>query len=333
MIAYVKSIRDFCTLAAAQVVSWDLPLATSGDDTGSVVLLGESAAGREGNWLIIDRRIYLISQTAYSSGLTTLTLQMPVNAFDRRIYYASAGSSIEAFIASALTGAYKNVSDSYFAMPYLDITADSTTAFKAPEISDGMYVLSDYIKSVRPSTYTDDGTVDVPGVICDFSCTDTTLNIRLHNAAPTTRNAVFDTSLFQLKTRASSRDVVSKVSVVVVDTGTTMDFYLTPWGTVGIQAPAERVAGKWISVAYNDKEPAIDTAKKEFEKNQDTHKVEFYSKLQFNLLDPVMIRMGDAVETYQITCIRKSSVDDRYLYTCGDMPTTLTDKIKQLSKK
>lgn len=87
MIAFVKSIRDFSTLAAAQVVSWDLPLATSGDDTGSVVLLGESAAGREGNWLAIDRRIYLISQTAYNKGLTTLTLQMPVNAFDRGIYY------------------------------------------------------------------------------------------------------------------------------------------------------------------------------------------------------------------------------------------------------
>lgn len=333
MIAFVKSIRDFSTLAAAQVVSWDLPLATSGGDTGSVVLLGESAAGSEGNWLVINRRIYLISQTAYSSGLTTLTLQMPVNAFDRGIYYASAGSSIEAFIAAALTGAYKNVSDSYFAMPYLNITVDSTTPFAAPEISDGMYILSDYIKSVRPSTYTDDGAVDVPGVICDFSCTDTALNIRLHNAVPTTRNAVFDTSLFQLLTRACSRDVVSKVSVVVADTGTTMDFYLTPWGTAGTQAPAERVAGKWISVAYNDKEPAIDTAKKEFEKNQDTHKVEFYSRLQFDLLDPVMMRMGDAVEIYRITCIRKSSSDDRYLYTCGDMPTTLTDKIKQFSKK
>lgn len=333
MIAFVKSIRDFSTLAAAQVASWDLPLATSGDDTGSVALLGESAAGREGNWLVINRRIYLISQTAYSSGLTTLTLQMPINAFDRGIYYASAGSSIEAFIAAALTGAYKNVSDSYFAMPYLNITVDSTTPFAAPEISDGMYILSDYIKSVRPSTYTDDGAVNVPGVICDFNCTDTALNIRLHNAAPTTRNAVFDTNLFQLKTRACSRDVVSKVSVVVADTGTTLDFYLTPWGTAGTQAPAERVAGKWISVAYNDKEPAIDTAKKEFEKNQDTHKVEFYSRLQFNLLDPVMMRMGDAVEIYRITCIRKSSSDDRYLYTCGDMPTTLTDKIRQLSKK
>lgn len=333
MIAFVKSIRDFSTLAAAQVVSWDLPLATSGDDTGSVVLLGKSAAGREGNWLVIDRRVYLISQTAYSKGLTTLTLQMPVNAFDRGIYYASAGSSVEAFISAALTSAYKNVSDSYFAMPYLDITADSTTAFTAPELSDGMYVLSDYIKSVRSSKYTTEGAVDVPGVICDFSCADTVLYIRLHNTAPVTRKAVFDTSLFQLKTRACSRDIISKVSVINPETGANTDFYLSAWGQAVTTPPSDRIAGKWISVAYNDKEPAIDTAKKEFEKNQDTHKVEFYSKLQFGLLDPITMRMGDAVETYQITCIRKSSADDRYLYTCGDMPTTLTDKIKQLSKK
>lgn len=330
MIAFVKSIRDFSTLAAAQVVSWDLPLATSGDDTGSVVLLGESAAGREGNWLVIDRRVYLISQTAYSKGLTTLTLQMPVNAFDRGIYYASPGTSIEAFIAAALTSAYKSISDSYFAMPYLDITADSTTAFTAPELSDGMYVLSDYIKSVRSSKYTTEGAVDVPGVICDFSCTDTTLNIRLHNTAPVTRKAVFDTSLFQLKTRACSRDITSKVSVINPETGANTDFYLSAWGQAVTTPPSDRIEGKWVSVAYNGNEAAIDTARKEFENNQDTHKVEFYSKLQFGLLDPITMRMGDAVETYQITCIRKSSADDRYLYTCGDLPTTLTDKIKQL---
>lgn len=332
MIAFVKSIRDFSTIAAAQVVSWDLPLATAGDDTGSVVLLGESAADREGNWLVIDRRIYLISQTAYSKGMTTLTLQMPLNAFDRGIYYPGAGASIEEFIAAALTSAYKTVGDSYFAMPYLNINADSTTAFTPPQLSDGMYVMSDYIKSVQPSTYTAEGAVDVPGVICDFSCTDTTLNIRLHNADPVTRKVIFDTSLFQLKSRACNRDIISKVSVVVADTGTTIDFYLTPWGTAGTQPPAERVVGKWVSVAYSDKEPAIDTARKVFRQNQDTHKIEFYSRLQFNLLDPIMMRMGDAVEIYRITCIRASSTDDRYLYTCGDLPTTLTDKIRQISK-
>ena len=333
MIAFVKSIRDFSTLAAAQVVSWDLPLATSGDDTGIVVLLGESPASREGNWLVIDRRIYLISQTSFIKGLTTLTLKMPVNAFDRGIYYSGAGASIEEFIASALTKSYKTIGDSYFAMPYLNITADSTTPFTVPEISDGMYVLSDYIKSVQPSTYTTEGTVDVPGVICDFSCTDTTLDIRVHNSAPITRKAVFDTSLFQLKARAGNRDITSKVSVIVPDTGKITDFYLSAWGKPVTTPPAERIAGKWVSVAYNDKEPAIDTARKEFEKNQETHKIEFYSKLQFGLLDPIMMRMGDAVETYRITCIRESSADDRYLYTCGDLPTTLTDKIKQIDKQ
>lgn len=334
MIAFIKSIHDFSTIATVQVVSWDLPLATVGDDTGSVVLLGESAAGREGNWLIIDERVYLISQTAANQGQTTLTLQMPENAFDRSLYYSGAAASIEAFIASALTSAYKNVVDSFFAMPYLNITADSETAFTPPELSDGMYVLSDYIKAVRPPTYANNGTIDVPGVICDMSCSDTTLYIRLHSSEPTARKAVFDTSLFQLVTRTHDRDIISKVSVIHTDTGNTaMNYYLKPNGAVTPIAPEERVPGKWVSVPYNADEAVMATARKEFEKNRDTHKIEFYSKEKFDLLDPVAMRMGGAIETYPITCIRKSSADDRYLYTCGDMPTTLTDKVRQIGQR
>lgn len=334
MIAFIKSIHDFSTIATVQVASWDLPLATVGDDTGSVVLLGESAAGREGNWLIIDGRVYLISQTAANQGQTTLTLQMPENAFDRSLYYSGAVASIEAFIASALTSAYKNVGDSFFAMPYLNITADSETAFTPPELSDGMYVLSDYIKAVRPPTYADNGTVDVPGVLCDISCSDTTLYIRLRSSAPTARKAVFDTSLFQLVTRTHDRDIISKVSVVHTDTGNTaMNYYLTAGGAVTPVAPEERVPGKWVSVPYNADEAVMATARKEFEKNRDTHKIEFYSKEKFDLLDPVAMRMGGDIETYPITCIRRSSADDRHLYSCGDMPVTLTDKVRQIDQK
>lgn len=333
MIAFIKSIHDFSTIATVQVASWDLPLATVGDDTGSVVLLGESAAGREGNWLIIGERVYLISQTAANQGQTTLTLQMPVNAFDRSLYYSGAVASIEAFIVAALTGAYKNASDSFFAMPYLSITADSETAFTPPELSDGMYVLSDYIKAVQPPTYADNGTIDVPGVICDISCSDTTLYIRLHSSEPAARKAVFDTSLFQLVTCTHDRDIISKVSVIHTDTGNTaMNYYLKSNGAITPIAPNDRVPGKWVSVPYNADEAVMATARKEFEKNRDTHKIEFRSKEKFDLLDPVTMRMGGDIETYPITCIRKSSADDRYLYTCGDMPITLTDKVKQLSK-
>lgn len=333
MIAFIKSIHDFSTIATVQVASWDLPLATVGDDTGSVVLLGELAAGREGNWLIIDERVYLISQTAVSNGVTAVTLQMPENAFDRSLYYSGAVASIEAFIVAALTGAYKNASDSFFAMPYLSITADSETAFTPPELSDGMYALSDYIKAVQPPTYANNGTIDVPGVICDISCSDTTLYIRLHSSEPAARKAVFDTSLFQLVTRTHDRDIISKVSVVHTDTGNTaMNYYLKSNGAITPIVPDERVPGKWVSVPYNADEAVMATARKEFEKNRDTHKIEFRSKEKFDLLDPVAMRMGGDVETYPITCIRKSSADDRYLYTCGDMPITLTDKVKQLSK-
>ena len=334
MIAFIKSIHDFSTIATVQVASWDLPLATVGDDTGSVVLLGESAAGREGNWLVIDERVYLISQTAANQGQTTLTLQMPVNAFDRSLYYSGAVASIEAFIVAALTGAYKNASDSFFAMPYLSITADSETAFTPPELSDGMYVLSDYIKAVQPPTYADNGTIDVPGVICDISCSDTTLYIRLHSSEPAARKAVFDTSLFQLVTRTHDRDIISKVSVIHTDTGNTaMNYYLKSNGAITPIAPNDRVPGKWVSVPYNADEAVMATARKEFEKNRDTHKIEFRSKEKFDLLDPVTMRMGGDIETYPITCIRKSSADDRYLYTCGDMPTTLTDKVRRIGQQ
>lgn len=333
MFAIIKSIQNFSTLAVAQAVSWDLPIATAGDDTGSMVLRGEAAAGREGNWLIFDGRVWLISQSASSKGLTTLTLLPPIKAFDRPLFYPGiAFTSIEAAIVWVLTNSFKDVSDSFFAMPYLNVTSTGATGYVKPELTDdNFFVLSDYAKSVGTPTFNSDGTIAAPGIVCDFSYSDDTLYIHVHSVSPTARTVIFDTSLFQLKSRANDRNVISKISVFTA-AGTAQHFYLDRWGVVKSLPPENRIPGKWISVSAVENEAAIDTAKKEFAKNQDAHKIEFYSAQEYGLLDSLTMRLGDAVEAYQITCIRKTSADDRYLYVCGDLPTTLTDKVKRLNR-
>ena len=65
MVAFIKRRKDFRTYAAAEVVSWDAPLASIEDDVGTIVLYGTDVTrGSEGDFLIMDRHIWLIEQVA-----------------------------------------------------------------------------------------------------------------------------------------------------------------------------------------------------------------------------------------------------------------------------
>lgn len=317
-LAYIKSIRDFAISAVVQVSSWDLPIAGYGD-TGSLTLLGAAAAGHEGDWLIMGERIYLISQTDYNRGVTTVTVQMPHKAFDRGLHYINAAASTERLIELTLANEYKTAADDYYAMPYLSISRQTETDLVTPELSNGLYKLSDYIEAVAAS------------VACDMSCTDTALNVAIHARERKSHKIVLNTNLHQLKTRACSRDMASKVSVIEPESGANADYYLTETGTVSPTAPSARVAGRWISVTRSADEDAYAAAVKAFADNQTSHKIEFYGRELLGLYDTVTMRPGDTVESYQITGIRRAATDDRYLYTCGDLPVTLTDRVRQLS--
>lgn len=316
MIAYIKSRSDFKNVLHTDTESYSLYTATSNDDSSSVVLSGEIKEKHKGDWLYLAGRLWLISQIKPGEGRTTLTLKMPENAFDRKTEYSGSAASIGAFIKAGLESEYKNQADTKYAMPYLEVENTDNTTFVAPATEGGLFGLADYIKSARRSN-----------VWCDFSISGSKLKISISTRAPEIHSIIFNSGRAQLISRSFSRSVTEKVTVYP-EGGAAQDFYLLADGNISTSAPAERLDGEWVKIVAEADAIPLDLAAEEFAKNVSSYKIEFYSDRLYKLFDRVRLRFDDGVFAADITARRVSSADNRYYYRCGNLPTTLTEKLQ-----
>lgn len=74
-------------------------------------------------------------------------------------------------------------------------------------------------------------------------------------------------------------------------------------------------------------------AQEEFAKNSYGHKIEFYSDKVLHLGQPVKLALNRGILDTAISKVMLTSADERYLYTCGELPTTATDLITASSWK
>lgn len=316
MVAYIKSRADFKNILHTAAESYSLYTDTSSEDSSSVMLSGEISQNHKGDWLYLAGRLWLIAEVKPDKGRTTLALKTPENAFDRQTEYSGSAASIGAFIKARLESEYKNQPDSKYALPYLEIENADNTAYVEPVTEGGLFDLADYIKSARRS-----------GVWCDFAISGQSLKISISTRAPETHSVVFNSGSAQLISRSFSRAVTEKVTVYP-EGGTAQDFYLQADGSISTSAPEERLEGEWVKIAANADAIALDLAAEEFAKNVSSYKIEFYSEKLYELFDRVRLRFDDGVFTADITARRISSADKRYYYRCGNLPTTLTEKLQ-----
>ena len=277
-------------------------------------------------------RIYLISQATPSNNQFTATIADPSTAFDRQAVWPSApAGTYGAFIKAALETDYLNCADTAYAVPYLQISNTDTTPLATPELDDTkLYKLSDIISSARRA-----------GVRIDFSIDGEKLSIDISTAAGATHNVFFNDGRAQLETETYSADNVAKVTVMQAqekaedaDKDAPMEYiaytyYLASDGSVSASVPSTRTEGRWEYITCKADEAPEDKAKELFAKNVDSYKIEFYSTRRYQLYDTVRLRLHGGAFTTQITGITYNSGDDRYLYRCGELATTIQQKVKK----
>lgn len=332
MRAYIKRRGDFKTVMMGSAESWKIPVASAEGDTGQIVLGEYASAEHTGNWLYIMGRIYLISQATPSNNQFTATIADPATAFDRKAVWPSTpAGTYGAFIKAALETDYLNCADAAYAVPYLQISNTDTTPLITPELDDTkLYKLSDIISSARRA-----------GVRIDFSIDGEKLSIDISTAAGATHNVSFNDGRAQLETETYSADNVAKVTVMQAqekaedadkDAPTeyiAYTYYLAADGSVSASVPSARAEGRWEYITCKADETPEDKAKELFAKNVDSYKIEFYSTRRYQLYDTVRLRLHGDVFTTQITGITSTSGDDRYLYRCGELATTIQQKVKK----
>lgn len=332
MRAYIKRRGDFKTVMMGSAESWKIPIASAEGDTGQIVLGEYASAEHTGNWLYIMGRIYLISQATPSNNQFTATIADPATAFDRQAVWPSTpAGTYGAFIKAALEADYLNCTDADYAVPYLQISNTDTTPLVAPERDDTkLYKLSDIISTARRA-----------GVRIDFSIDGEKLAIDISTAEGATHNVFFNDGRAQLETETYSADNAAKVTVLQAqekaegadkDTPTeyiSYTYYLAADGSVSASVPSARAEGRWEYITCKADETPEDKAKELFAKNVNGYKIEFYSSRLYQLYDTVRLRLHGGAFTTQITGITYNSGDDRYLYRCGELATTIQQKVKR----
>ena len=110
------------------------------------------------------------------------------------------------------------------------------------------------------------------------------------------------------------------------------DYYLSTENEISSTPPSNRAHGKWKYYTASENESPLYVAIGAFSHNSDNHKIEFYSDQYFEYYQPVRLRLRNEVFDTIITSRVHRNTDDRYYYTCGNLATTLTDKLKKIEK-
>ena len=332
MKAYIKRSSDFRTVLMGTAESWSLPVASADGDTGQLVLAEYAPAEHTGNWVYVLGQIYRIAQATPSNNQFTATLADPATAFDRQAIWPDAPeTTYGAFIKAALERDYLNCADAAYKVPYLQITNTDTTPLTAPELDDTkLYKLSDIITTARAA-----------GVRVEFGVSGDKLAINISTGTGTEHNILFTDGRAQLETESYSADTTAKVTVLQAqekaedankDAPTEYvahTFYLSADGEITETAPTDRAEGKWAYITCKADETPADKAAEVFAANANSYKIEFYSLRRYALYDRVRLRLHGAVFATRITGITLKSGDDRYLYRCGELATTIQQKVKK----
>ena len=339
MQAYIKTAAAFRTAYDRKVLDYEITLESLESLPSSVTLLGGDIP-RElaGGWLWMADSLFLIAEVSPGEGMTTLQLQSPLDAFSRpRIYDPPAeGTTLGEFVIRELADGWRDLTDTVYALPYLELEAEDSIDFVPPTVDDqGFYVLSTYLRTARRDH----------GLELRFVPDGDSLRITARAAVTGSHTLIAGDGHTELASNTFSRTAVAKVTTVQpVDTGEVdeegqkifrtdvTDWYLGLDGSVSSQEPAGRASGSWSVVTVAAKNDAEEAARGVFGKNSETHKVEFWTDFRPGLLDDFRLRLpsGAAFEG-QVQAVRKLRGDRRWLCQAGTWPVTLTDKVRKAS--
>ncbi len=325
MEAWIRSVTTWAHRTRMLVLSYDAPIFSSGTDTGTVTVAGETR-DYTGDWLILAGRPYLIKSAAPSKGSTKLTVQLPEEVFSRQLRYAGDGAeAFGTFLAAQITAEYISQADELYAMPYLTVSNSDTTGFIFPVEPGELFTLTDVIRLAAAA-----------GVFLSWSPSFDGLEISISNRASAEHRVNFDDGHTQLKSQTYTTAIVAKATVrrvhteadvtTVLETGV---YYWQADGTVSTSPPSPRIRGSWVQTDVKEDLTLEDGALAAMAKNSSAYKVEFWSDRELLQGDKLTMRIGALVSSGVVSCARISSSDRRTMYRSGTAAVTLTDKIKE----
>lgn len=318
MFCYFKRIDTFATFGKAAVTDYSVPLGSSTGSTGQVIVVGELTQDYTRQWLIMGENLFYITAVSPSDGMTTVTVGDPPAAFSRTLVYSQPSTLyLGQYIADVLNSEFIGLSDAAYDMPYLSVSNSDTTSF-SPEIpQDGLFTLESVMREAQ-----------MRGVVLTWTYTRTDLSLAISTAPQTTEPIVVGDGHTQLEEETYDKTAIAKVTVIS-ELGYPHNYYLSIDGTISTSEPLYRAQGEWVTVKQTTQN-LNDTAEQAFAANRESHKIAFSSDKVLGLSTPVLLRLNDQTYRSEITYVGIDAKDSRFRYRCGELATTLTEKISRL---
>ena len=325
MEVFVKSFTTYRTIKKATTISFSLVVDSMDADTSTVTVAGHQI-GREdiGNWLVADGAVYYISAVKPDSDRTILTLRSPLDAFSRPLRLGSQpeGQSIGGFIAAQMVQHWVSCDDPVFAVPYLEVSSSDTSKYIQPDLDQaGCYLLPTYCRLIRRSYR----------VIVQFSDARGKLLCKISRTPTVHRKISFADGCSKLAVVDYSNSGLSKLTVIcTLGDGDTQEstWYLSDVGEISQTVPDRRAHGGWGVIGVNGEANVEPKVVETFAKNNTSHKLEFWSKLNLNVQDVCTFQVYDESLSSHISYKRKSEGDNRFYYKSGELATTATEKMR-----
>ena len=321
MVCFFKRLDTFVTFGQADVTEFSVPLASSGGNTGSVTVVGELTQAFTRQWLIMQGRLWYTTEVNPDNGLTNITVADPLAAFGRTLVYSTPSTNILGeYIKAVAEAEYINLADTAYDMPYLTVTNSDTTTFTPVTPEDGLFSLENLMRDAQAR-----------GLFLTFDFDAEGLSLSITPGDATEYPVVVGDGHTQLISETYSQTAIAKVTVIS-DLGYPHDYYLSIEGTISTTPPVNRASGEWVTVKQGE-DNLLDTATAVFAENIQSHKIEFYSDIPLDLYAHVNVRLNGKVYASQITYVGIMSRDSRFLYRCGELATTLTEKVASASSR
>ena len=327
---YIKSRLDFSTYAHEQTTDWtiqpDSDFGAASDFELPSMLPSESRI-REmpGDILIARGFVGVIKSADPSSSGMKIRCDHITTLFNRSTLAEPVGDYLETQLASLITQEFISQSDPLYALPYITVTAASSTPGNIDRLAPTLNVY-ELITALREQM----------GIYTDVALTSTGLAVTIGTKSFPARAAVMGDGHNTLLRETYAAGQTAKVTAALTDPDTlevldSTDWYLMLDGTVTDDpGDSPRAYGAWQIITTEDPEEDLTAQAQEIlTQSGSGHQIEFYSDREFLYGSPIKLQLTDVrVIASRITCITKKCGDSRTLYRCGALKTTLTEKLK-----
>lgn len=314
MQAFIKSIKTFETTSHNLVLDYEVKYSIY-DTVSNIIIETPSKLPKEGDILYMENGFMgVISTVSPEYGATTLGCNQIVSLFSRNMFYTDAARTyLEDYLADMISENYINCADSFYAMPYLNVVAETHTASQmGPDLEDNIYSVKSYAAKMRR----------LYNIFLKWSLTRTSLNLNIARNVKNNINVDFSNPAFKLTTQDFSSSSVSKITSYCEETGEYKVWVLLDDGEIVNSSPSSgRVDGEWIPLRVQKASDVEDAVKDEFMKNEYSHKIEFMASKSagFSLYDRLTIRLDNKIFSSYVSGVTFNKNSDVATISCGEL--------------